>query len=742
MLRPRIEAVELHMGCHDGAWEFPGGLAPTVIAGANGTGKTTLVEGILACLFGRGERDGANSDGRDEEWATVRVARAGDRVEIRRDFRRGTVLMRSGQGGSLHYEGKADARARPYDVRRYRRILAGLIGVSDRDTYARTLFVRQGDLPATRLGDHLLRVAAGGHARIDVARRTIADAHRQVTARPIQVAATAATDARELEKVEAEIAGLERRLEAARAAGVRRGPLTLDRDRMGDRLRQLSAEIDLLEEVHAALARGSAVEISARQVRDLARTLEQNRVKLKQAEEELLAAVRAADAGDAQGTYPPDLPQRLARAELRWRDLKRLETPIWPAWVASVLLVIGAGLYVFAPVVWPAVAAIAAGVITVAVWAALALHVRRSRGGLRNELTDALDGIPGGDQLGPDDIATTLERFATQREAAARRRDARLTLAMALRQARRALRQADAAGVPTAPPEPPPRGRRSRGRRSIETLLTRIEAAVGLVSDQLLRERREMERVGDASLRLPDGVVPTEPGVAAALRERRAERRGVQDALQEASQELLERGTPAESMDALEAELAALRPRRDELIRKARVLEAAHALLTDGYGAFRDHDQARLVRLVSDQVQRLTDGALGPVVVANRLEDMRVHAGERIVPPTSPPLSFGDMHALLLGVRLGAAEFLGSMGVYPPLILDDPFAHLDPDRALSVWRVLQTAARDRQVIVTTQDTLLLAALDIEPDIVLETAGPADTAAQGASGVRVLDPVRQ
>jgi DNA repair exonuclease SbcCD ATPase subunit len=167
---------------------------------------------------------------------------------------------------------------------------------------------------------------------------------------------------------------------------------------------------------------------------------------------------------------------------------------------------------------------------------------------------------------------------------------------------------------------------------------------------------------------------------------------------------------------ALEAALAERVPRRDALERKARVLETAHALVADAYDAFRDRDQERLVDRVSEHATGLTDGRIGPVVAESDLQDARVRAHGRLVPLESPPLSYGEYHALLLGVRMGAADFLAGVGVVPPLLVDEPFAHLDRERVGAVWDLLSAIARDRQVVVTTQDARLLEDLRVTPDI--------------------------
>jgi uncharacterized protein YhaN len=732
MLRPRIVQVQLRYGCHDASWELRATDRPVVVMGPNGSGKSTLLEGVLACLFGMQRRVAGAGLSRSTEgggpWAGLVVERGDERFEVRRDLESGRVVVRVPGDDAIRFDGTAEARGTSREARRYRQVLAELLGIGDRDTYVQTLFVRQDALAGTTLGEHLLRVAGGGHARVEAARREIADAHRAVTARPLDDVDRAGADSRELEKIETEIRSLEDRLEAARAAGERRGPLALDRDRMGERLHRLTEEIDRLESAHAALARGTAIEVNARQLKDLVRKMERAVQAIPEAAAELRAARSDLGHATARGVYPADFPQRLARAEMRWRDLQRAgpRSVRWPAAAAALLAIVAAVLLATAPPIWPAAAAGAGALAATAAWLAVRLFTGWSRAAHRADLSRILDGVPGGDELGPHTSDEAARAFAAQQEAQRRWARARAKLAALLREGRALLRSAEDAGVVQARVpgvHPPPREERT----GAEVLTARLAAAVTGSTERLLRERRELDRVGDASLELPEGVVPTAEGVADALRERRAERRQVQEALQEIGQELLERGTPAESLDALEAALAALLPRRDALVRKAEVLEAAHALLTDAYDAFRAKDQDRLLRLVSGHAERLTGGTLGPLVVDQGLEDAKVLLRGRPVPPNAPPLSFGELHALHLGIRLGAADFLGGMGVFPPLLLDDPFAHLDPDRAALLWEMLNAVAGERQVILTTQDALLLDALGVEPDIRLgperEAAAP-------------------
>jgi recombinational DNA repair ATPase RecF len=733
MLRPRIEELEVRGVSHQGRWSFGAGDVPVVISGPNGSGKTTLVETAMACMFGPGGQ--ASGPPPAAAWSRVRVARGEARYDIRRDLTSGAVVVRSVADGEVVYEGTGDPGARTADGARYRSVLMDLLGIADGDAYSRTLFVRQGTLPLTRLGEELLKVAAGGHRRVESARRSIAESHRAVTSRPLHAVDRPAIEVGELERVEAEMARLAGRLEDARAADARRGPLALDRERLGERLARLAEEIDVLEESHAALTRGSVIEVSARQLKDLARRLEQTVAAVPAAAARLAAAEEDERTHTAGGLYPADLPERLAQAQLRWQDLERVsrKPPRWLAVVPLILLLAAAGLGVFVPAPWSrwAVGGVAlAAVVATVVWGVLRLDALRTAARLRQELCQFLEGVPGGAELSPGVVERTEKRFLAQREARRRLVQARLGLAAALREARALLQSAGRSGVTVDPAGDPTGPERSDTGRAAARTTIRLRRVLDLTRERLIRERRELDRVGDASLRLPDGVVPSEEGVVAALRKRRDERRRVQETLQELEQELLERGTPAESLDALEAALAGLEPRREELLRKAEILESAHSLLTDAYDAFRARDQERLVGLVSEYGERLTGGTVGPVTVDGALESATVRVRGKSLAMASPPLSFGELHALFLAVRLGVARFLGGLGVFPPLILDDPFVHLDPAHAAAAWDMLCTVARERQVIITTQDELLLAALDVEPGIRLglglaSAAGPSE-----------------
>jgi DNA repair exonuclease SbcCD ATPase subunit len=228
--------------------------------------------------------------------------------------------------------------------------------------------------------------------------------------------------------------------------------------------------------------------------------------------------------------------------------------------------------------------------------------------------------------------------------------------------------------------------------------------------------RARIEIAGLAAFELPEGVDPTPESVSAALAELREERRRIGGEARVAETRLLQEGTGHESPVALRDELEILEAARDGIEREARVHEVANALIRDAYQEFREHDRERLLGAVSRSMLELSGGAIGSVEAPGSLAEATIRLHGRQVELRSPPLSYGEFHAALLGIRLGASDFHARAGILPPMIVDEPFVYLDLDRARELWRLLCEAARERQVFVVTQEALTLEALGIVPDI--------------------------
>ncbi|HET6362016.1 MAG TPA: hypothetical protein VFH11_08160, partial [Gemmatimonadota bacterium] len=323
------------------------------------------------------------------------------------------------------------------------------------------------------------------------------------------------------------------------------------------------------------------------------------------------------------------------------------------------------------------------------------------------ELEKELEGIPRGRTLS---IATLDERrraFEAQRQAVEKLGTARAVLEEELADASRTL----------------------PGGNSAEEVLALCAEASEQIRTDIARAQLEIE--GLARIDLPPDVEPTPESVDAALAPRRAERRRLAEEARVAETRLLQEGTGQESAVALRDELEAAQLARAAIDREARVHEAAYALIRDAYEEFREHDQDRLVAAVSRSMQQLTSGAVGPLEAPGPLAEAAVRLHGRRVELRSPPLSYGELHAALVAVRLGASDFHARSGIRPPMIVDEPFAYLDVDRARQLWGLLCAAARERQVIVATQETLTLDALGVSPDVRLEprvtrSAPPAET----------------
>ena len=278
-------------------------------------------------------------------------------------------------------------------------------------------------------------------------------------------------------------------------------------------------------------------------------------------------------------------------------------------------------------------------------------------------------------------------------------------------------------------PEPEARDQREEHDELLGEDAERLESADGLDAslDAVISSlRTRMAKIDlvqqdvktDLDVNLPDGVQQELEAVQVALAERRSERDEARKEALDIDRRLAREGAVVASSVALSDQLAGLYDESVELEREAESHKAAYRLIADAYEEFRSQDQSRLLGCISGRLDSVTDGAIGPIVTGNGLDTAKVRIGEREVRLDSPPLSFGELHAVLLAVRLGSTDFLAGMNISPPLLVDEPFAHLDDVRAAEVWKLLKEIARTRQVVVTSQDRLILEHLSIRADIEL------------------------
>ncbi len=738
----RFLALDLSYGCHRGRFEFHGEPRPILVYGPNGAGKSTLLEALVRGLYG------FNRQVRDERahledrtpWnaAAYRVAVTlgcdGRIWTVERDLVSMEVVIRDEGAGEPLWSGDGNPGASNAEAREFRDRIGRIFGLREREAYAATACIHQGELVSTELGEHLLRIASGGHANVEIARQTIQRAHREITTGPIHPGATAAKKARRLQEAEAGLLELHARLRRSALAEKRRSPLVREGDMVERRLTALNAEVEALEEARSRLVDRRAHRSDRERLEDRVRTTERLLRELTESRAALREAEARVEEAGEEGRYPADFPERVVRMEGLWEERERLHraredredaleesgsSPLLVV-IAAVLVVAGVGL-LLAGNLGPGVVLTALGLAGMVALGISHWRRRARAAGLRTFLTslqtqvvevesrldDVLSGIPNRDTLTTATLADRRAAFDRQCRADVSRARARDAHASVVHRIGEALEDRGE-GVETDADDL---------ERALRRSLTELHGS-------LARRRVELEEVEREAIPLPEGVKEDEEGLRSALEARRSESRELAERSREVLGRLVEEGSPPESSLALRDQIERVEAEMEELRTRALAHERAHALVSDAYEAFRDRDQERLVSSVSRRLEKLSAGKLGPVEADGPLREATVRIGERSVLLDSPPLSYGEYHAALLAVRLGAVDFLASAGVSPPLLVDEPFAYLDERHCAEVWNLLSRIAHDRQVIVTTQDRLVLDHLAVEPDIVLPaSAGP-------------------
>ena len=743
MSQPRLEAIELEYGCHSGRFDLPNEERPVVIAGLNGSGKTTLLEAFLRGLYGFTRRKPEERrllelrqpwSGKPAEAEVWLRATDGSRIAVHRDFASDTVIARDESTGQEVFHGDGNPVGARSESRRYQDLVREWVGFGSLEPYRGTAWIAQGELVDTKLDDELLRAAAGTHRKVEAALKELRDAFEALTREPLQAGGRSKRLAREVEDLrEAVTLGVEQ-LEAARDARGRKRPLLERNGEIRLDLDDVEAEIKLLEaayrpitERRTLLAEQKEAEAHLATLTDSLRWLEETGGELARVETEAINA-------EIGGSYPDDFEARLGQAEILWDQVEALENRLTDTagstsdrsrasrsmigFAGAAMVVVGGGVAVSLSAAVGAVVAVAGLFLgATAVWLARseggseahAANLARRRDqeltAVRSRLNSIAVGVPA-----PEFLAANLD---AHRSNFRRQEDSRAAIRRARDRSVEASERAARLLEPTAPP----------GDSGGENVLRRLEAAREEARTGLARVQLRLEELPAAPV-LPDGVDPTVSAVEAARDDRRARRDALSEERAQLNLEIRDLDRAAEDVFALERQLSGLRDRVLEAESEVAARRFAWELVRDAYEEFRSTDQDRLLTAVNRRLDELSGGLLGPVTAVGDLATARVSLAGRSVALDSPPLSFGEKHVVLLAIRLGAADFLSGEGVRHPLLVDEPFTHLDEVRSGEVWGLLQRLAMDRQVIVTTQDRLVLNHLGIPPDFDLIAPGQA------------------
>ena len=635
-------------------------------------------------------------------------------------------------------------------MRQYRKILREVIGLDDFNHYRDTACVFQGGLLAKKLSGDLLRVAAGGHTDVGAAQKRLREEYGPITVEPIAPGIARRRKPGEIERLTDEIEELTREATEARAAEERRTPLVRAREECLQRIDRLSDEGSRLESAFETLSEGDRLDTEIEATRARIRSLESVERQLDEAFAAFNLVMAREETHPAR--YPEDFANRASRLEELWARRARIESEAERLASASDdadpagwrLLMAGAVASTLS-IALVALGFTAAGVIglVAGLGAAGYGHARQRtaqvRGALRQErlaglATERVDvaeriarqvgDLPDARSLGPDSIGSARREFEREEGDRRLRAEAETGLRQAIDAARRALALHRVEGEGDADIE----------ARSVEvgtagsSLADRARSRLDEIKEAIATERDErmaplrlqLNEIARTRFDLPDGVEATVDRVRAARRDRLERFGQAQAELAEIERGLAAEGRVTVSALSLERDLVERRDRLAALEARAVADRHAYEFVGAAYDAFRTTDEERLLAAISEHLDALSAGSLGPMRADDGLDRATVRSGERELPLASPPLSFGQLHAALLAVRMGAADFLAGLGVGLPILIDDPFVHLDERAVADLWTVLCRIAEERQVIVGTQDRLVLDHLGVEADLTLRS----------------------
>lgn len=687
--------------------ELPAG--PGLVIGPNESGKSTLLEGMVAVLFGLRDRAAEerhrSRPASDAFRGEIEVETAGARYRLSRDFDSHRVEMERLEPGpaSVIHQGEANPRGRTDDLLAWLSVLQQHLGLSDRELAWRTLFVRHGELETAV--DEQIRHLLSGSSQGDAGQITqrLEELHFQITRenpwgrrRPRP---------RDIEELEEQLNGLDERRHRARAA----------LEQSSQVAGQMESTRESLATCQAELERRNALLEHYGQFFDLNRErseLEKRLAVLREEKEkvrgvtadcervEALLAARFASYGEAGPDFGETLRslQTLTRDvaglkdELRTREASLADNP-WPRQIRRAFLfgaaaaLISAAAMFGAGVGWLSLAlGLLIGVLTVIGFYFLGRRRENERIQLQGQVVELEERLERQqaelDRAMAEARPVIQDRRLTEVAEEFRQYQEQIDLLSRCEQIRdshRALRdvEADYDQVFSQLKLADSRARDLIARAPYLANADQNLAEVSGVVERLKTERDELSRrAGEAGRQLQD----------LQLRQARQEGAASEDL------EMLE-DEAAEGQERLEA----LRFRRDAL---RLAIETLRGCVTD----YQEGHVERLAQRAAQLMERATAGRWSRLALDGEFRPLLNDAAGQCF--AVDDLSQGARDQVYLSLRLAIIEeIFGDREL--PVFLDDALVHCDETRREAVRRLLEEQGRTgRQILLLTHDASL------------------------------------
>jgi uncharacterized protein YhaN len=263
----------------------------------------------------------------------------------------------------------------------------------------------------------------------------------------------------------------------------------------------------------------------------------------------------------------------------------------------------------------------------------------------------------------------------------------------------------EAAGARFAPDEPRRGLELARARLAAHQRADRLEEEL----DRAYPDRAELEaRIGGMAARGAAARGTEPPGVESSRLKARLEE------LEQETERLLRRSEAievesrqlreAESVDAVDGEIATLKELEERLARERDRKLVIACILREADRRFREEHQPDLLRRAGAYLARLTTGRYDRMVVD---ETDGAHPF-RLVGPGLPapvtlaaPVSTGTLEQAYLALRLAIVDHLDQGGERLPLFVDEVFVNWDAERRARGIEVLAGLSSTRQIFVFT-----------------------------------------